>query len=141
MNPDIVLLHIGTNDVVMSGYSATNSVDNIKSIISVIRGVDTNTDFFVAQVIPLPAHSSKIAELNAEIALEIPNLFTDESQVTVVDMQSEFDTNWLWDGVHPDNDGDHFIADQWYAAIPEPSCLSLFCLGVMYIIAGRRNKK
>jgi lysophospholipase L1-like esterase len=134
VDPDIVLIHLGTNDLVQSNFSARQSVQNICSIIDEVRKVNSRASFYVAEIIPLNRNLANTQALNAQIASVLPGLSTSESMVKVVDMYTGYDrVNWFAsDGVHPNTLGDQFIAQQWIAAgVPEPLTGVLLGLGAL----------
>src|SRR4029450_4897378 len=48
-DPDIVLLHIGTNDI-RQGFGPQNPIDDIANIISILRDVNPNVKILLAQI-------------------------------------------------------------------------------------------
>ncbi len=143
LNPDIVLLHIGTNDA-HKGYSQASSEASIQGIINAVRTVNPNVEFYVAQIIPVvptnPLHAA-INSLSAWIGNNIEAMSTSASPVHAVDMNTAYSMDWFIDGVHPDNDGEDFMADQFFAAMtatPEPASITLMLLGAGTLIRRRR---
>ena len=117
--PDIVLLHLGTNDVFNLQPSA-ETADELEQIIGVLRTYNPNVAVLVARVIPLTGQfawlNPAIDALNTEIDL-LASLDTPEARVIIVDHNTGFDPSWLPDDVHPDLDGQAFIAQQWFDAM------------------------
>lgn len=114
--PDIVLLHIGTNDLI-HGQSVTSTVNDIEDIIDNLRAAVPNVTIVVAQIIPLVGHLSDVADLNAEIASLVSQKNTAQARVILADMNTGFDLSDTTDGVHPTSATESTMADRWYAAI------------------------
>jgi lysophospholipase L1-like esterase len=122
--PDVVLLHIGTNDI-NQGQSNTSTETEIRGIIDNLRSVVPNVKILLAQIIPYTVNQSAVADLNNRIANIVTSKTTGQSPITKVDQNTGFNTANLWDGIHPNATGEQFMADRWYpalqAALPVPS--------------------
>src|SRR5690606_4762888 len=116
--PDMVLLHIGTNDVFM-GQSTASTVNEIKSIIDRLRADNAKVTIFLAKIIGTTASvNSKIVELNNQIDGIAATKNTSASRVIVVDQYSGFNPQTdTYDGKHPNTAGENKMAAKWYAAI------------------------
>jgi lysophospholipase L1-like esterase len=118
-NPEIVLLHIGTNDI-WRGDSVASTVAEVAGIIDAIRGVNSNIEIVLAQIIPLVNYEPQIAAFNSDLATMAAGKVTDGANVTVVDMHSNFSLNDdTFDGVHPNNSGAGKMADRWFDALDD----------------------
>jgi lysophospholipase L1-like esterase len=122
-NPDIVIMHFGTNDV-WSGISPATILGTYGILVDQMRENNPNVKILVAQIIPMdPARScagcdQRIIELNAAIPDWAEGKSTDQSPIIVVDQWTGFDTDTdTYDGVHPNDAGDQKIADRWYPAL------------------------
>ena len=133
--PDIILLHIGTNDVNENHWdSFENSPlsNDIKPLLNIIYSYNPGIVTFLAKIIDQanrdafhPAlHDSTIA-LNGQIqTLLFDKLLIDQqSKVKLVDMYNalgEYNantTNFSSDKLHPSVAGYTLMADTWYAAL------------------------
>jgi lysophospholipase L1-like esterase len=116
---DIVLLHIGTNDV-FDGQDTQSTVDEIEEIIDLLQEDNPKVIVLLARLIPL-ANSNKnqgIIDLNSRIDGVAATQTTPESPVIVVDQNSGFDTKQdTYDGIHPNEEGEEKIAEGWSRAI------------------------
>jgi len=116
--PDIVLIHLGHNDI-WQGQSISSTIDELGQIIDTIRGVNPGASFLLAQVIP-SIHSAldSIPALNVQIAILGALMHSTESPVLVVDQHSGFDP-WVdtYDGVHPNEPGEQKMAARWFAPL------------------------
>jgi lysophospholipase L1-like esterase len=122
---DIVLLHIGTNDILlMDANPNTNTisglVDDIELIISNIHAHDANIIVIVALIVNSPENTnitSLITQLNAALSTAL----TETSTLHVVDMESALTypddivtDDLLSDAVHPDTSGYFKMAKVWF---------------------------
>ena len=114
--PDIVLLHIGTNDLTSSSAKSTTS-DRLDSLITKIVGVAPDALVVVAKLIPLGYSSSDWDNYNAKIPTIVQAHVAKGQHVVTVDM-SKLPTSQL-NGVHPTDQGYATMADNWYAAIKD----------------------
>ena len=117
--PDIVLLHIGTNDV-MANQTTLSTINEIEQIIDVLRADNPRVIVLLAKIIPTrdPILNQRIIELNQRIDSIARSKSTVESPVVIVDQNLGFnvseDTD---DGVHPNRTGAEKIAQKWFEAI------------------------
>lgn len=116
--PDMVLLHIGTND--LTHLSAQESADYIIQIIQAIQADNPNVVVFLAKIIPREGFYNEVLALNSLMESVAESAATATSCIRVVDHYSDFD---LWadtyDGIHPNRNGDVKMAQRWTAAIVE----------------------
>ena len=121
----MALIHLGTNDV-LQGQSNSSTREELRTIINDLRSANANVTIFLARVIPCdpaggnPAFGTRcsvdIPNLNGEISALAASETTAQSPVLTVDMHSGFSLAWLRDHVHPDPQGDQFMASHWKAA-------------------------
>jgi CSLREA domain-containing protein len=117
--PDIVLLHIGTNDLIQ-GQSVASTLDDIEALIVAFRSANPNVIVFLAQVIPSDVNGSAIPDFKIAVEFLARDLHTFTSPVVAVDQHSGFDTALhTHDGVHPNAVGEQRMADVWRAALAE----------------------
>jgi lysophospholipase L1-like esterase len=122
-NPDIIMMHFGTNDV-WSSISPSTILGTYSILVDQMRENNPNVKILVAQIIPMdPARScigcgQRVIELNAAIIDWASDKSTDQSPIIVVDQWTGFDTDTdTYDGVHPNDAGNQKIADKWYPAL------------------------
>lgn len=144
INPDVVLLHIGTNDY---SLPVATSMNNIHGIINAVRLNNPNVIFFVANMIPIGKAQFQDANnaLAAAITSGIESYSTEISPVYMVDMRTGYDMAWFADLVHPDSRGETFMADRWADSImtnvPEPATAAILAAAgvVMMRRCGKRG--
>jgi lysophospholipase L1-like esterase len=119
--PDIVLLHIGTNDVI-ANQTTLSTINEIGQIIDVLRADNPKVIVLLAKIIPAidPVLNQRIIELNQQIDRLAMSKSTIESPVVIVDQNLGFnvteDTN---DGVHPNRIGEEKMAQKWFEAVAQ----------------------
>jgi hypothetical protein len=114
--PDIVLLHIGTNDANAATAPATIS-DRLSMLLDKITTRAPNALVVVAQIIPLGnARNQMVTGYNSMIPGVVQMKTSQGKHVVVVDMNTGF--NMLSpDGIHPDQAGYNTMGDRWYSVI------------------------
>lgn len=119
-NPDIALIHLGTNDCI-ANQPIAQTVDELAVIIDQLRGQNPDITVLVAQIIPMdvpPAQPWRdVTGLNALIPAMVASKDSLQSRVVVVDHYTPFDPNQLPDGIHPNTAGEQMMAATWLAAI------------------------
>jgi lysophospholipase L1-like esterase len=124
--PDIILMHLGTNDV-WSNIAPATITAAFSKIVDDARSVNPNVRFVVAQIIPMgtgstgqnpcPECAQRVINLNNAIPGWAASKTTGASPVTVVDVWSGFNTTiHTGDGVHPNDSGFQLMAQKWYPA-------------------------
>lgn len=139
--PDIVLMHLGTNDA-LNGESAASTVIDLEGIIDVLRADNPNVIILLAKLIPsTKSGASAIDDVNAEIDGIAASKSTAQSPVIVVDQNTGFDASTdTYDGLHPDDSGEEKMATKWMAAIQAavagPSAPAVQSKGLVVTAAG-----
>lgn len=115
--PDMVLLHLGTNNA-QSGADVEPTIEQLGQIIRALQFQCPGVTVLVAQLIPCEgSHHDHIQAINERIP-ELCQLSTRDSSVVVVDQNSGFDSAELtYDGLHPNADGEALMASRWHVAI------------------------
>jgi mannan endo-1,4-beta-mannosidase len=121
--PDIVLMHLGTNDV-WNGIPASTILDAYTTLLGQMRAANPATKLIVARIIPMnPANcaacAQRVVDLNSAIPGWAQARTTAASPITVVDQWTGFDTAAdTTDGVHPTGTtGIQKIESRWYPAL------------------------
>lgn len=114
-NPNIVLVHLGTND--MHGTPA-GAPDRLGTCIDHIVADAPNALVVVASIIPFPSGASSVTTFNAAVPGEVKTRADAGKHVIYVDMFSALQTSDLGsDMVHPNEGGYEKMAVVWYNAI------------------------
>ncbi|NER80289.1 MAG: T9SS type A sorting domain-containing protein [Leptolyngbya sp. SIO1D8] len=122
--PDVILLHIGTNDI-GAGENLTNIVSEVEDILNRIDQYesDNNTEVvvFVARIIRLlfgAFDGSETTDYNNQIATMVNQRIANGDQLFLVDQEpSIVYPGGLPDEIHPDQTGYNSMADVWELAI------------------------
>jgi lysophospholipase L1-like esterase len=115
--PDIVLIHLGTNDMAQNN-SVTSTVNELKDLIGLLRADNPNVRILLATLIPVDdllwSWSYRVPLLNAQIPSIADDLSTPESPVIIIDQYTGFDpVTDTFDGVHPNELGEEKMAQKW----------------------------
>ena len=119
--PNIILLHIGTNDF-FKNYYRTHAPARLSHLLNLITTTLPGVTVIVAQIIPL----TRTARLNAEVVAynaAIPRIVQAEvaqgKHVHYVDMYHAVPPSMLPDQIHPDDAGYALMEKVWlYALLP-----------------------
>ena len=121
-DPDVVLMHLGTNDV-WSNLSPATILAAFTTLVTQMRAANPAMKILVAQILPMnPSNCAecgqRVVAFNAAIPAWAAATSTAASPVTVVDQWTGFDpATDTGDGVHPDDSGNQKISDRWYPAL------------------------
>ena len=121
-NPDVVLIHIGTNDAKDDGtYSPSDinaSVSNVSNILTLIKNANPNVIIIIARIIQEHPSLQWITDYNNSLAIMV-NGRNDPQHLFIVDMENALNSDGsdLVDGIHPANSGKQKIANIWYTAL------------------------
>ncbi len=114
MPSDIVLIHIGTNDMYMSDPGGAPT--RLGNLIDQIATGLPNALIAVAKIIPLQMSASQVATYNAAIPGVVATRVAAGKHVIVVDLNTGFPSGDM-DSVHPYQSGYNWMGDKWYAAV------------------------
>jgi lysophospholipase L1-like esterase len=121
-DPDIVLMHLGTNDV-WNNRSPATILAAFGKLVDQMRAQNPRMVVLLAQIIPMnPANcaecGARAVALNQAVPAWAAAKSTAASPVVVVDQWTGFDTATdTGDGVHPNDAGNRKIADRWFPAL------------------------
>lgn len=116
--PQIVLLHIGTNDV-LQNYDVANMPARLGSLIDQITATDPGAMIFVAQILPIgnQAMNAEVQTYNAAIPGIVQAKDAAGEHVQMVNMYDAVPLSDLPDGVHPNDAGYALMANVWEQAM------------------------
>jgi mannan endo-1,4-beta-mannosidase len=120
--PDVVLMHLGTNDV-WSAIPTSTILSAYTKLLGQMRASNPSMKVLVAQILPMnPANCSacyqRVVYLDNAIPAWARANTTAQSPITVVDQWSGFSTSSdTVDGVHPNDSGNHKMESRWYPAL------------------------
>ena len=116
--PNIILLHIGTND--SSSFPATQMINDLKGLLDKVITNAPNALVVVAQIIPLGYGTNDVIKAyNQAIPGVVQERAAAGKHIVLVDMFTGFTTSTMLgsDSIHPNTTGYKFMADHFYAAI------------------------
>jgi lysophospholipase L1-like esterase len=116
--PNIILLHIGTND--QGSFPATQMITDLRGLLDKIIANAPNALIVVAQIIPLGYGTNDVIKAyNQAIPGVVQERAAVGKHIALVDMYTGFTASTMLgsDSIHPNSTGYKFMADRWYAAI------------------------
>jgi lysophospholipase L1-like esterase len=121
-DPDIVMMHFGTNDV-WSSIAPATILAAFSRLVDQMRASNPNMKILVAQIIPLnpsncAACAQRVVDFNAQIPAWASGKSTAQSPIIVVDQWTGFNAATdTTDGAHPNAAGNQKISDRWFPAL------------------------
>ena len=131
--PDIVLIHMGTNDM-FAGQDIDETIAEIKAVIATIHNKSPGVTIFLAKLIPAYDQSvgltiaQNIQTLNERIEALANAQTPDGPPIVLVDQNTGFNATTgidTYDGVHPNTSGMEKMAQVWFEAIRDEISIPL----------------
>jgi len=114
-SPDIILLHIGTNDSMSYAPSDMTGLEKILNQIDLYeKNYHKNITVILARIIPLPKAGSWVTTFNSALDGMVANRISDGDNIVKVNMNT---ISSLIDGIHPTNTGYQQMANIWFNAL------------------------
>ncbi len=117
--PDIVLLHIGTNDL-LQGDKADDVLADIDRLLAVMRGKNPRVIVIMARIIGMTTQqfTDKARSLNEAMPAFVASRATSASPLYLVDQMAGFSPATMTDdGTHPNEAGERAMAEVWLARL------------------------
>jgi lysophospholipase L1-like esterase len=123
---DVVLLHLGSNDVGQEGAAGVNdATNNLDRIIVRLRAARTNVTVLLAQIIPFGPSSGYfdneeyVPTFNQRVARLAALLDTTVSRILIVDQFTGYNPGTMFqsDDTHPNTLGEAVMATNWFNAL------------------------
>lgn len=125
VQPDVILLLIGTNDVDLN-YDLAHAKDRMSNLVSMVSnkstGLAPNAKLIVGQVQPIgeAAADARAVTYNEAIARVVSEHRAAGENVRIADMHSAVTPADLADKLHPNENGYRNMAQVWFNAITAP---------------------
>ncbi|KAH7371949.1 SGNH hydrolase-type esterase domain-containing protein [Pyrenochaeta sp. MPI-SDFR-AT-0127] len=120
--PDLVLMHLGTNDV-WSNRSPAEITTAFSKLVDQMRASKSTMKILVAKIIPMNPSGcgecgQRVVALNTAIESWAASKNSSTSPIKVVDAWTGFSTATMTgDGVHPNDAGNKKLAEIWYQPV------------------------
>jgi len=116
--PDIILLQIGTNDI-LQNYQWSTVQSRLDGLVNKIVTERPNAKLIMADIVPITTSAdSTVISYNTMVNAVAAKYAGLGDHVTVVDLHTNFPTGGMsTDNVHPDAIGYNWMASQWFNAI------------------------
>jgi lysophospholipase L1-like esterase len=117
-NPQTVLLHIGTNDV-LQNFNLGTAPARLSALIDHITATVPNAQVFVATIIPIAnaTAEARARTFNAAVPGIVQSKVNAGKHVHLVNMANALTTADLIDGIHPNAGGYDKMAATWFTAL------------------------
>lgn len=117
--PKIVMLHIGTNDI-LQNYDVANAPARLSNLINnICAKLPAGGKLYVAKITPLANtdQNQMVNNYNAQIPGIVQSKQSEGKPVYMVDINSVVSVSDLPDGIHPNAKGYGNMAQAWYSAV------------------------
>lgn len=116
--PDVALVHLGTNDVLYT-ESAASTIQEMEQLIDVLRAQNPNMAIFIAQIVPDGRFEAATVAFNDLVPDLVARKTRPDSPVIVVDHWTDYNlaTEHGADGIHPNALGEIKMADRWFLGL------------------------
>jgi len=140
IDPQIILLMIGTNN---RGGDVPTVVGEVGQIIDQIQAQTPAARLLVAEITPIVGQEAWVASYNSSLAAMVNGRISAGENLGLVDMNTDFPANSMYDALHPNNAGYAWMAQQWHDAIliPEPSVPVLLATGALGVLGFARRRQ
>ena len=149
--PDVVLIHLGTNDLRQTQHSLsqriTNAINGIDGIIDKTRAANSDARFYIATIDDAFSHNF-VGQYNSALSVYAQGKTTTQSAVGIVDLVGNgYNISTMtYDGTHMNRAGEQFTAEQFYNALvadavvvaPEPGTMMMALSTTMTLATVRR---
>ena len=123
--PDIILLHIGTNDIIVSPGAA--SAEGVERILDEIDRFEKNRGVkikvILARIVSYLKDPSWTSRFNSNLVTMAQNRIDSGDDIILVDMENgagiDYGRDMMPDGIHPNNTGYSKMAGVWFKTLKE----------------------
>jgi len=122
--PDIVLVHLGTNDLIQ-GQSVEETLAELEVVIDALRSGKADVIILLAKIIPTAA-SSRTTAFNAGIDALVLSKQSDNSPILIIDQAHNYFLSDNFDKYHPAQSGEEKLAEKWFGGVMQASAAEFF---------------
>ncbi len=119
-NPaDVVLLHIGTNDL-NGGESIASTVTDVENILNKIKANNSDPSVIIARIINRQTHDADTSTFNTDLNTMVQTRISNGDDIMIVDMENGAGIDYMTDmhdELHPNQTGYGKMADLWLSAL------------------------
>lgn len=115
--PDVILLHIGTNNFWENGELPSLAPARLARLIDHITSAAPAAHLYVALLVPSGQNDARLQQLNRAIPPMVAEHAKRGEKVSVVDQHSALTNADLVDGIHPNQQGYEKMAECWWRAM------------------------
>jgi len=122
-NPQIILMHVGTNDI-KAARTTDQIIGDYSTLLGQMRAQNANVQLVVMKLIPLrssnntPAQVAQVSQLNDAIARWAAGKSSANSPITVVDTFTGFNADTMTaDGTHPNEEGNKYMSARLFQPV------------------------
>jgi acyl-CoA thioesterase-1 len=119
-NPQIIMMHVGTNDIKAS-RTTDQIIGDYTTLLGQMRAQNANVQLLIMKLIPLrssantPAQVAQVPQLNDAIARWAGANSRSNSPITVVDTFTGFNADTMTtDGTHPNEEGNKLMSSRLF---------------------------
>ncbi len=118
--PDLVLIHTGTNDITKDVPRET-TLSELRRMLRALVEARPDVQIYLAEIIPAgPARADATAEYNTQVREIAEDFAAQGTQIRTVDMFTGWDHVTMTvkeENIHPNQAGAEFIANRWIEAL------------------------
>ena len=124
-DPDVVLVHLGTNDMWGGWMPLQTKLTAFTKLIGQMRAANPTMKIIVAKIIPMGQSAcatcpADVVAFNNALPAWAAGLTTAQSPIVLADLWTGFDAATdTGDGVHPNTAGYQKMADSWYPVLTQ----------------------
>ncbi len=115
VDPDVILLQIGTNDLLGGGYRPQLQ-SNLETLLTQLSSNRPSARIILA-TLPPSTKRKGVAEYNTMVLTVAATFHAAGKKITLCDNNSNFPAEGLADGTHPNEIGYQWLAKQWLSAL------------------------
>jgi lysophospholipase L1-like esterase len=89
--PDVVVLHVGTEDLVTSNMLVDEIIQNVGQIVADLRENNPRVKIILSKVFPVQSHATEVASLNTRIEGYAKSNSSSQSPMIIAELPDKFD--------------------------------------------------